>query len=143
MLGRNREILDYTVRPTEEGADLLAQQALARIESIDGIDYLDGFKLPPDDDELFNPQTIAAHVTYYTERDGEIYVSQEKHAYESTLTNRWIRERNIHCIAQGMRPLFKKWEDVVADFGKTEATRSIWPRRLAQLGKRALIGADR
>lgn len=123
MFGRNREILDCTVRPTKEGQDLLAEQALDRIEVVDGIDYLDGYKVPPNDEEIFDPKTMTAHCMYWTEHEGEFYFRTEIHEFESKLTNRWIRERNIHAIAQGIKPLFRKWEDVTIDWEQHQSQR--------------------
>lgn len=118
MFGRSKESLDYTVRPTDEGREILAQQALERIETIDGIDYLDGHKLPPDNEEIFGdarPRTI--HITHLyhrvNERGKDEYQAIEKtHIYEPTFTNKDARAANIRFIASGGSPLFVLWEDV-------------------------------
>lgn len=114
MFGRNQEFLDYNVYPSDEGREILAEEALGRIETVEGIDYLDGYNLPPDNDEVWNPRTIRATIyhTYEHPVTGEIYVRKEEDVIQSGLKNNWIRQRNIHAIAQGMKPLFRTWDEV-------------------------------
>lgn len=107
--------LDYTVKPTAEGRDLLAEQALARIEVIDGVEHLDGWPLPSSDNEVRNPQRISVHGRKHSfnPRTGKYEVEHDIYEYDSTLTNKYIRDFNVRCIAQGQEPLFQTREQVL------------------------------
>lgn len=107
MFGRGKEYLDYTVEPTDEGRELLAQQALERIETIDGVDYLDGYKLPPDDAVLWDMQIRRGSITDLTD---EPHIKD--YEYQFPATNRTIRESNIRNIASGHLPLYRKLSEV-------------------------------
>lgn len=97
MFGRNREYLDYTVRPSEQGKDILAEEALSRIIAVDGVDYLDGFKLSPNNQEPFEQGSLGMDTTQC----------------ESEFSNQQARDGNIRWIAAGSLPLFIHWEDVL------------------------------
>ncbi len=107
MFGRNQEFLNYNVYPSDDGKEILAEEALSRIETVGGVDYLDGFKIPADNDEIFGgSKTYRASVEKWhwrTNENGkeEFYATQESHNFDSTFTNQQAREANISGIASG------------------------------------------
>ncbi len=96
----------------------LVEAAVGRIETVDGTDFLDGYRLPPDDEGIFGgPKTYLIHVTHMYHRvnprgQEEWAATEETHPAESTLTNAHARAANIGCIASGRTPLFILWEDL-------------------------------
>lgn len=104
--GHGTEVLARPQRSLEEEAQMV-ETAYGRIEEIDGVDYLDGYELPPDNDEIWNPKTfnVSVYHTYESPR-GEIFVTKEDHRFESDLVNRKIRQANIEFIATEGHPLF-------------------------------------
>lgn len=106
---RNNEVLNYNVQPSQEGRMILAMQALSRIVEIDGIEMLDGYWLPPSDDDEWVPdrEIVAHHIDYRTDPPEDSTT-----IFKSRLTNNWVREMNILAIASGQEPPFVKWEEV-------------------------------
>jgi hypothetical protein len=80
-----------------EKNERLIEEATNRIVTAD---TLDGFILPPDNDELYDPRPITAH------RAGE-----PPHTYTPTLTNSYVRKVNIRSIAHTGRPLLMRNDD--------------------------------
>lgn len=131
MFGRRTaEAIEFELPPEREQE--LVKAALERVEAVDGADFLDGYKLPPGNEEIFGgPRTYRIPVTYMYHRENpdgqeEWAAKQETHMVEQTLTNRDAREANTRCIALYGRPLFIGWEDV----GLQEAVRheTIWAK---------------
>lgn len=113
MFGRNREAyVEPPVISPEEEAQLVSA-ALGRTETVD---VLDGYKLPPDNDEFWEgPRKTKVPVTHTFEHPEtrEIHVGHQVLEGESRgFTNREVREVNIRSIAKGLGPLLIKWEDI-------------------------------
>jgi hypothetical protein len=133
MFGRRSvEVLEPPRELSFEEREQLYQEALARIEDIDGVDYLDGWKLTPDDEELFEPRRmkIVTYHTYERPDDGEIFVTRDVHFADSTFTNGQARAGNIRSIATSGKPLFMTWEEVEARFKELYPPRTPLTRRL-------------
>ena len=77
-------------------------EAFSRIETgEDGIDYLDGFPLPPDNHELWSTKPIRSTITELW-RDGKHFAyRQSEDSFIPQTTNADVRERNIRTIAKG------------------------------------------
>lgn len=105
----------------EAERQVLYETALARVETVDGVDFLDGFKLPPDDDGVWNPRSIRGTTIrtrqVWDEEVGthidESYV--EVTEFDSRLTNSYVRRCNIGSISRGGTPVFLKWGEVLVD----------------------------
>lgn len=122
MFGRGRaEVVPEYVPPSQEERAMLIDAAQARIEVRDGVDYLDGFKLPPDNEEIWNPQTFRVQSSHIVEVDGKLFVSEETLEHHSRVTNSYIREINISTIATSGDPLFKTWEEVMPEIKRIRA----------------------
>jgi hypothetical protein len=119
MFRTREEALDYTVRPAGGALDVLVEEANGRIQLGDAYDYLDGFKLPPDNDEMFggpNPYTL--HIDKWdvmlNDRGAkEIIVTHESHNVDATFTNSEVRKANVRAIVSCGLPLFVLWQDVM------------------------------
>jgi hypothetical protein len=96
----------YDVFPTEEGLELLMQQAQVRIETIDGVDHLDGWPLPPDNETIHGPEAVPMRFMILGMKDGKGTVETVDTVGTSTITNSFIREQNMRCIVQGIEPIF-------------------------------------
>lgn len=97
---------------TDGEIDLLVDEAVERIELVDGVEQLDGWPLPPDDEGVWQPRTLMGNITtYYVDSvTNQPTARQDVHIFESTLTNREVRRVNIRTLAQGQLPLFITWE---------------------------------
>jgi hypothetical protein len=125
MFGRrSTETIPEYIEPSPEEKERLFQEALSRIETVEGVDYLDGYTLPPDNKEVWDPKTLHYTITHtYEDPKGKLWLAQEEHITQSTLTNKWIRDANIRSIAQGLKPMFIKWEDVIIPEKERHTTR--------------------
>lgn len=115
MFDRNRVEIAQPTMPkySEAEKEQLYQAALGRIEEVEGVEYLDGYKLPPDNEEVWDPRNIHGVLSeIIVGPDEEIYTRTLEHEFKSRLTNSWIRQRNISWISQGNQPMYIRWEDV-------------------------------
>jgi hypothetical protein len=116
MFRRHQEYLDYTVYPSEEGVDLLAIEACKRIERVGGQDYLDGYNIPPKNDEPYDPKPYQMHITTFYWRGEEcVGATEETRTVVPDISNASIRTSDIKLIAQGREPLFRTWEEIAED----------------------------
>ncbi len=80
----------------------------------EGAEWLSGYKLPPDNDSMWEPSTYSVAITHCVWNNQEelvdVYTSYEK--VESILTNAAVRRSNMRLIMEGHSPLFVKWADV-------------------------------
>ena len=100
---------------TPEELATLVEGASARIKTQDGVDYLDGYVLPPNDDGLWRREPITVTVTDMGKLRPELLRSDPTaacaevisiHVVQPTITNRQIRDYSIRRIAQGGPPMF-------------------------------------
>lgn len=108
------EALTEPPRLTDGDILMLTSAAEQRIETgEDGIDYLDGYSLPPSNCEVWEPRMIKGTITTVLWKGDKLTgFTQEEFERPSTITNRTVRQSNIRMIAQGKSPLYIKWEEV-------------------------------
>lgn len=78
--------------PIETGED---------IKTIDAVDYLKGYSLPPDDDRIFDPSEMEITTTYLSNPPHQTV----KYIDEFGLTNREVRAINSKAILDGGKPV--------------------------------------
>ncbi len=119
---RRGEQLESPVALTDQDTELLHQEVLLRIVvDENGVEYLDGFQLPPDNEEVWNPRVIRGQVMREeTVREPETGAQTQEStttdiSFESRLTNSFVRHINIRSISLGHQPLFITWEEASQD----------------------------
>jgi hypothetical protein len=133
MRGRTPEALEVRPGLSEEERHALRAAALERIETIDGIDYLDGFPLPPDNTDINDPKPYTLAITYLSKEPW-----QEILEGHSTITNADVRKAHIDCLAQGLPPIYATSREIFAHpelFGIQDRQPTLFQRIRNQLGK--------
>ncbi len=84
--------------------DFQVLEAIGRIQTIDGTDYLDGVALPPDNDEPYSDETFSMDVTelYGPDDDGKWSYRQYTRTFTDPSTNNIQREQSIRSLATGI-----------------------------------------
>lgn len=103
---------DERLELSEEDKDALVSAALGRIETREDGDYLDGYKLPPDDIVLWDPRPVHITIYRYTDDGKDIEVDRKLPPTLLSLTNAFVRASNIRTIACSGFPLFIKPHEV-------------------------------
>lgn len=99
--------------PTQEEIQALVDSAIQRIEVIDGVDYLDGHKLPPDDDIPYilrdnigiysNSNARSANIKTIAQTGTPLFTKEVDHTYADRLKP---RERNPSPVGRFIRKIF-------------------------------------
>ena len=77
-------------------------EACSRIDTDeDGVDYLDGFPLPPNNDELWSTKPLRMIITELWQDNGRPAYRQREDSIVPQTTNAEVRESNIQSIAKG------------------------------------------
>ncbi len=98
----NNRLAQPDTEPTPEPTQGQIDVALSRVVLLDdGSQTLDGYLLPPDNNEVFNPRTLTMHNIG----------TGVKTEFETTIPNSLIRQANIEQAALGRGPLFIKPDD--------------------------------
>jgi hypothetical protein len=101
--------IEPIVELSTEESQRLIDEALSRVETVEGVDYLDGYTLPPDNYGLWEPRTLRLETYEPKEEEGKITYCLRSTVFESTMTNAFARKINVLSISRGLSPLFKKW----------------------------------
>ncbi len=115
------------------------QAALGRIEAREDGDYLDGYPLPPDNDDVWKTQRIDADVTRFIEPSvgfESVCWTTERRISILEITNAVQRQRNIQSIINGCGPFDITPEQTV--FIGLELMRQAKPSRMQKLA--AFVG---
>lgn len=95
-----------------ESGEQQSTQVLEVVVDEDGQEWFGGHKLPPDNDEPWN---VGENWQRYGEFVYDENCEPEYVLTRRTLTNSFVRQRNIEFIQEGGQPLFITWEEVDLD----------------------------